>query len=1168
MDKQKIRYIKYGRYLVTADEHMKIVDVDKGFTEITGYSPEEAMSMSYMSLIPEEDIEQQMQFVVDIKNNRNGEGYLEHRMKRKDGKIGFVFCYGHPVVSEDGKVFNEIIIADTSDTKSYQKSMRNEIQTRKRAFDILSENIPGGMMIFEIDENDHKLKIRSANDEFYNIIGWDKDLYISSKSNLYAGISILPKYYDDMTKKYAEIKKDLSKPISFEFQFVKFNGDIAWVRCRIKYFQDSKETGNHKYFGIIIDITKEKYTELELEMKNKLYKKTVEYHTNDCIFRYNIPSQTIYLTIERKNSTQIYYSLNDLYSFIYPKHLEQFKIFMERLSRYIVETELEVRTRFCSDEYHWCRIHANSNSNKEGIYQIDGTVEDIEDIYANNTSNIMDQVTGFYKSTIALDMAKEYFSKSGDECKDSSVILLGLKYFEGLSEFVGVMYTNIIISKIAKQIKEVTDDNTIVGRLSSYEFMIVLKNHAHSDIINYVCRLSEIIKNIYIGTNNSYSIMTAVGVSVYGKDGNDFDILLKKANTALIESLNVEHEEKIVFYKDSFPIVEKMTYLHEIPRNSYELNNYDTEFTNFTFALLSSTNDIDGALNIILEQIAERYHVEQVCIYKRIGRIMHMTNQWLADKNGIVSVITEDDITTFETYIKKFNRYGIRAVNDTELLNVTEYEKNIYRERGIKAILSLAFFDTEKNINGSLTLCDCKNVREWDEYEKKTMIEVSKILNVFVKLCEEREQDKAVIDRLSTTDPLTGLYNLDTFKKKSSKKVRYLEDITLSCALAYVDLNDFAFINEHFGYTTGNRILISLGQELKNSKCAEYACRMYSDDFLILYIGKNKAEIMKQIEQLYNRLIQFQRDDYPESDLRLNVGIYFIDDLRTSIDVAVENANIARKRAKADNTIRWKIYDEKIRYEREREIMIAGKLQEAMDNDRFKLYLQPKFDLKNRVIVGAEALVRWQDSDGTMIYPDEFIPALEHNGYITKLDFHMYEKLVRKISEWQKSGRTIVPISVNFSRIHTKYDDFVDNICSIANKYGINRSVVEIEITEGALSGTNKMIQDIKRLKENGFKVDIDDFGTGYSSLNLLLEPLFDVVKVDKSIIQSVENEKDKVYVKKLVELIRNSEKKIVFEGVETDEQANLLVSCGCHTGQGYLFSKPIPVEEFEKKYL
>ena len=430
-------------------------------------------------------------------------------------------------------------------------------------------------------------------------------------------------------------------------------------------------------------------------------------------------------------------------------------------------------------------------------------------------------------------------------------------------------------------------------------------------------------------------------------------------------------------------------------------------------------------------------------------------------------------------------------------------------------------------------------------------------------------EDKRIIERLSTTDPVTGLLNRVAFKERSAL---YLEEAdTNACyAFVYSDFNDFSYVNDNFGYDSGNTMLYEFGSIISSSPATVFGSRINSDYFLCLMKTDTRDELERLVRERDALFVQRQRKKYPASEIQVATGISFIDPRHFEVTEEMDNANLARRKAKTGKDDLCCIYYEALRTARAKEKTIAAELHGAIASHTVELFLQPKFMMDDLRIIGAEALVRWRNPDGTYRMPSEFIDILEKVGYIVELDFFMYEEVLRSLRQWQDNGMPLVPISVNFSRLHNNYPNFVDRVISLAKKYRIDSCYIEVEVTESAFaSDAEQMERNMRRLQEAGFSIDIDDFGKGYSSLSLLMGSPIDVVKVDKAFVDSIEvSEKHREYIKRMCMLIQATEKEIIFEGVENRKQADFLCACGFKKAQGWLLDKAVPVSVFEQKYV
>ena len=247
-------------------------------------------------------------------------------------------------------------------------------------------------------------------------------------------------------------------------------------------------------------------------------------------------------------------------------------------------------------------------------------------------------------------------------------------------------------------------------------------------------------------------------------------------------------------------------------------------------------------------------------------------------------------------------------------------------------------------------------------------------------------------------------------------------------------------------------------------------------------------------------------------------------------------------------------------------------MHQALEKQEFRLFLQPKFDLNTNRLAGAEALVRWITEEGRMIFPNQFIPLFEENGFCVQLDFYMVEQACRQIRQWLNAGITPIPISINQSKRLFYETDYIENLRSLTEKYEIPATLITLEILEGlAMENVEELNQKIGKLQELGFRVSMDDFGSGYSSLNTLGNLNIDELKLDQGFLFAIaggQGERFKLIMEKVVSLTKSLHISTVVEGVETEADEALIKSLGCDLGQGYYYSRPISAVEFNKKYM
>lgn len=430
-------------------------------------------------------------------------------------------------------------------------------------------------------------------------------------------------------------------------------------------------------------------------------------------------------------------------------------------------------------------------------------------------------------------------------------------------------------------------------------------------------------------------------------------------------------------------------------------------------------------------------------------------------------------------------------------------------------------------------------------------------------------------------DETTGIPSFTKFKHDVRQKLKTAmpnEYFILS-----LDIDNFSFINDSYGFNTGNVLLIELSQQFFE-ECKQndfYICRFYADNFLIF--GKNPGFvglIEEYVFRLTNNLDSIKSLLPEDYELTFSSGVYYITDTHLDVSVMVDNANIARRFGKnTQMTHRITEYTQQMDEESQLKKSITLSMNRAIDNGEFEVYFQPKFRFSDSVVIGAEALIRWNNPEQGFMNPGSFIPLFEHNGFIQKLDLFVFEQVCKFIHTWNSSGEDgkcphPITISFNLSRFHLFNPNLLRELSSIAKQYTIFPCQLEVELTETVMfDNKKKLIHTMNQLKEAGFRISVDDFGSGYSSLNLLKDMPADVLKLDKEFLSTAQdNEKESIIINSVIDMAKKLKITTVAEGVETKRQSDLLKNIGCDIVQGFYYSKPIKEEEFrnllEKSFL
>lgn len=418
-----------------------------------------------------------------------------------------------------------------------------------------------------------------------------------------------------------------------------------------------------------------------------------------------------------------------------------------------------------------------------------------------------------------------------------------------------------------------------------------------------------------------------------------------------------------------------------------------------------------------------------------------------------------------------------------------------------------------------------------------------------------------VVDYLATYDELTGIYNKQAFYAKTKEML--LDNPDKNFDLLRINIERFKVLNDLFGESTGDKLLRYIGKFLKEINLPLCVSgRLYADNFVVCYEA-GKGDSRRMINTL-----QMVADSFAINNRTiLSFGLYRIDDKTLPVSVMCDRANMALWKAKGNFKNPYCEYDEKMRQQVLKEQKIINAMEMAIQNKEFTLYLQPKYNIEKGTIIGAEALVRWISLENGFISPGDFIPVFENNGFVYEVDKFIWEESCRYLRKWLDEGREVHPISVNVSRIDLYDPKLVQHLVDLREKYQLPSQYLELEITESAYTEDPEQIITITRqLREAGFVILMDDFGTGYSSLNMLKDIQIDVLKLDMGFLKSSDySAKGGNILTAILKMAESLKMQTIAEGVETKEQVEFLKSIGCKYVQGFYYSKPLPVDEFEK---
>ena len=418
-------------------------------------------------------------------------------------------------------------------------------------------------------------------------------------------------------------------------------------------------------------------------------------------------------------------------------------------------------------------------------------------------------------------------------------------------------------------------------------------------------------------------------------------------------------------------------------------------------------------------------------------------------------------------------------------------------------------------------------------------------------------------------EPITGYYNWTWLWERL--RTYYLQGVN-DYAFVHFDIKDFKMVNELYNHQIANSLLIRVARNIEKHKDWIYfGARCHNDNFAMMIRDMPEQEIRKKLFAFFEEISCLDAD--PSYKVYYRCGVVGMRNAMRTGDTVADCAKLAQAMGTGIHMTEINFYTDQMHENALWGKQLKAYLDTAIMGNEFLVYLQPKFDIQNESICGAEALIRWNYKHKEFLAPFRFIPYFESDDSIIKVDDVVLHKVCAKLQEWKAKGYKLYPVSVNLSRKNMERPGLADHLAGIVDAYKVEHSLIEFELTESAAYDNQKyMVSVLNELKDKGFLISMDDFGTGYSSFSLLKEMPLDTLKIDKSFVDPImiktESEKNQIILRHIISMARELGIHCIAEGIEEYEQVLALRELGCETVQGYYYSKPIPTENFEEKYL
>ena len=428
--------------------------------------------------------------------------------------------------------------------------------------------------------------------------------------------------------------------------------------------------------------------------------------------------------------------------------------------------------------------------------------------------------------------------------------------------------------------------------------------------------------------------------------------------------------------------------------------------------------------------------------------------------------------------------------------------------------------------------------------------------------------DKKTLYTRAFTDHVTNHYNWNHLVPFLEMPMDYgIKDY----AFVHFDIKEFRVINEVYGHIAGNKVLCNVVTAMKESDFVYASARCHNDNFAMMIKDMPEDKMIERLTAFFDGLSHLEED--PNYKIYYRCGVVPMQRSMLSGNRVADAGKLAQALGVKHNKTEIIVYTDKMHDNILWGNYIKAYLDTAIENDEFVVYLQPKFDIMTEKIKGAEALIRWNYKKKEFLYPGKFIPFFERDGSIGKIDDIVLKKVCMAFDKWRKEGKILYPVSVNLSRDRLYDTNLVKHLTEIVDSYNVYHDLIDFELTESAsYDNTEQMIHVLNELRNESFHISMDDFGTGYSSFSLLTQMPLDTLKIDKSFVDKVgvDNvlKEDFAVLRHIISLAKELGFVCLAEGAESKNQIDDLKALGCDLIQGYYYSKPVSIEEYENRYL
>jgi len=882
---------------------------------------------------------------------------------------------------------------------------------------------------------------------------------------------------------------------------------------------------------------------------NEIIKNVLKFH-NELIFVFDIASKQISDIYKGPNKYKDIATIDELLD-IFENHFDlknnhnnKFKNFLANLNP--VNESFEFKSNFYKNDDSIINIVFKALPIDENrlLFSISNYIEE--------TLSLYDDLTKCYTEKAFISKLQ----KTIESNKEFVLMKIDVDDFKEFNAKYGHMFGDMLLIEIASIIKATILNNGYVARVGGDQFLVLIYISNDYDMVHEACRSLRIKISTLDGSNcvKNAKFTATIGSSQFPKDGSNAELLLKKVDSALIRGKGKGKNCFIMYTEEKCGVV---TLDDDIKYISKRMDTYNSSITNYNIIygiieVLNRKSYIKFNFEDSISLLGNFFMLDRISLIVMNPETEEFDDQIVWNNPLYPAIPLTSNPNNVKKWRKSYDSLKMIKIDEIETASNLEIYDQLVEEK-TKSILAFELLHEDK-IYGQVRFDMIQKNRFWQPQNVSALALISKMyaIKLSAEYLNKKHYKELYIDKL------TGLYNYS--KWLIEIQTFYLTNKSSYSILAF-EICDFVSLITAVGAKKCDSIILKLSEWLK-MQTDDITCRVRGEMFAIITKDNNIESLKERAKDCYRYVTG---TDYTNSfsAIRISCGAY-IAEKSDGPNVSVERAFLALNACEGNQFI---LYTEKLYDDIKEQTMLELHLDEALENNEFLLYLQPKIDVKTGKIGGAEALTRWNYKFETILQPYKFIPLFERTGYITKLDYNVFENVCRFLRNLLDTGKKPVPISVNVSRYTIDYDNYISTINMIRKKYNIPIELIELEITEGMYTeNVDDISKFVEKLRKEGYAISIDDFGSGYSNLNNIANLDFEVLKLDKSLC-NMTNKRKEIILDAIISIAKKSGHIIVCEGVEDKEMYENLAKKGADLIQGYYFDKPLEREEFLKKY-